>query len=151
MCVQLQKFKKKLPIVLDSCVPQSSLIWGVDKNIIRDRTGHRWNVLFQYEKATNRKQLVQFSSIFGSESKRCITTFNVEKSHGVNKGQVADNVISIFQDATFNNCNCKVVINSNCDNVWFSQLLCYILWRKLIFVVCVSRYLVKINLFMSHY
>lgn len=39
---------------------------GVDEKLIRERTGHRSNALFQYEKA-NKEQMVKVSSILGTE------------------------------------------------------------------------------------
>ena len=90
---------------------------GVDEKLIRERTGHRSNALFQYEKA-NREQMVKVSSILGTESKKCTTTSDVEISHDVNKGEDADHVSSVFQGVTFDKCNVKLVINStNCDNM----------------------------------
>ena len=90
---------------------------GVDEKLIRERTGHRSNALFQYEKA-NREQMVKVSSILGTESKKCTTTSDVEIAHDVNKGEDADHVSSVFQGVTFDKCNVKLVINStNCDNM----------------------------------
>ena len=37
---------------------------GVDEKLIRERTGHRSNALFQYKKA-NREQMVKVSSVLG--------------------------------------------------------------------------------------
>ena len=100
---------------------------GLTKKLIRERTSHRSNALFQYEKA-NREQIVKVSSILGTESKKCTTTSDVEISHDVNKGEDADHVSSVFQGVTFDKCNVKLVINStNCDNMWNTQLLRYIL------------------------
>ena len=86
---------------------------GIDEKLIRDRTGHRSNALFQYEKPSV-EQATKVSSVLGAEactSKRKADNPQSESKTSMNEGPCGN--LSIIGNSTFHDCDVKVIINQS--------------------------------------
>ena len=84
---------------------------GIDEKLIRDRTGHLSNALFQYEKPSV-EQATKVSSVLGAEactSKRKADNPQSESKTSMNEGPCGN--LSIIGNSTFHDCDVKVIIN----------------------------------------
>ena len=86
---------------------------GIDEKLIRDRTGHRSNALFQYEKPSV-EQATKVSSVLGAEactSKPKADNPQSESKTSMNEGPCGN--LSIIGNSTFHDCDVKVIINQS--------------------------------------
>ena len=83
----------------------------MEEKLIRERSGHRSNALFRYEKAS-RKQLNNVSCLLGPDRKVSVTE-NKDKKPAVNlKGNLTKSTVNVeerglscfFHSASFANC-----------------------------------------------
>lgn len=80
---------------------------GVEEKLIRERTRHRSNALFAYEK-TSAKKVSHVSALLGAETK----TENKKEEFKCNGyEEKSSEGFSIFSPSSFTNCDVKVFVN----------------------------------------
>ena len=80
---------------------------GVEEKLIRERTGHRSNALFAYEK-TSEKKVSHVSALLGAETK----TENKEEKLKCNRyEEKSSEGFSFLNASSFTNCDVKIFVN----------------------------------------
>ena len=83
---------------------------GVDEKLIRERSGHRSNALFQYEKPTE-ENVSKVSNILGpSTSVVSTSTCTTIEKRGEQDESIALKDV-VFQKGNFNNCTINVTVS----------------------------------------
>ena len=77
---------------------------GVEEKLIRDRTGHRSNVLFAYEK-TSEKKVSHVSALLGADTK----TENQEEKLKCNRYKERSS--EVLNASCFTHCDVKIFVN----------------------------------------
>ena len=80
---------------------------GVEEKLIRERTGHRSNALFAYEK-TSEKKVSHVSALLGADT----TTENKEEKLKCNRyEEKSSEGFSFLNASSFTNCDVKIFVN----------------------------------------
>ena len=113
MLMNFLKVKKVSLDYLNDPTLMSSKLFnsGIDEKLIRDRTGHRSNALFQYEKPSV-EQATNVSSVLGAEA--CTSKADNPQSKSktsMNEGPCGN--LLIIGNSTFHDCDVKVIINQS--------------------------------------
>ena len=91
---------------------------GVEEKLIRDRTGHRSNALFKYEKVSEMKS-TEVSDILAP---KCSSTSNVSLSNEVSETAVevgsSASTCEFMSCPYFNNCTISINVNGVAKNEW---------------------------------
>ena len=89
-----------------TCVPKL-FNSGVEEKLIGERTGHRSNALFAYEK-TSEKKVSHVSALLGAETK----TENKEEKLKCNRyEEKSSEGFSFLNASSFTNCDVKIFVN----------------------------------------
>ena len=96
-------FKRKTAHSLRVTCVSSLFNAGVDEKLIRERSGHRSNTLFQYEKPTE-ENVSKVSNILSTST--CTT---IEKREEQDESIALKDVV--FQKGNFNNCTINVTVS----------------------------------------
>ena len=101
-------FKRKTAHSLRVTCVSSLFNAGVDEKLIRERSGHRSNVLFQYEKPTE-ENVSKVSNILGPSTSVVSTCTTIEKREEQDESIALKDVV--FQKGNFNNCTINVTVS----------------------------------------
>ena len=109
MCVSAG-FKRKTAHSLRVACVSSLFNAGVDEKLIRERSGHRSNALFQYEKPAE-ENVPKVSNILGPSTSVVSTSTctTIEKRQGQEESRALKDVV--FQKGNFNNCTINFTVS----------------------------------------
>ena len=102
-------FKRKTAHSLRVTCVSSLFNAGVDEKLIRERSGHRSNALFQYEKPTE-ENVCKVSNILGPST----SVVSTSTCTTIEKREEQDESIAlkdVFQKGNFNNCTINVTVS----------------------------------------